>query len=145
LQLWFWYGFSYDVDMGQHCDYDGPKVWIHMFIYIYYKFLKTYQNHIRQNHIKIASASTSHQNHIKTVSKSYQHNSKFTPLNKLKIDPKPVPGLFLFPFLKPTHWEPWKRCSVPKPCQNHIKIISKGPQPYLNHNPNHIKKHINTM
>jgi hypothetical protein len=56
-----------------------------------------YQNHI--NHIKIVSKS--YQNRIKTISKSC-----FSHKNPREIEQKPVPGLFLFPFLKPTHGEP---------------------------------------
>ena len=78
---------------------------------------ESYQTHI----------SESYQNRIKTISKSCQNHKK-----PREIDQKPVPGLFLFPFLKPTHREPWKRRSVPKPYQNHTK---SHPKPYLNHNP----------
>ena len=59
-----------------------------------------------------------YQNHIKIVSKSYQNHK-----NLRQIDQKPVPGLFLFLFLKPTHWNHTKAGS--KSYQNRIKIVSK--------------------
>jgi hypothetical protein len=67
--------------------------------------LETYQKRIKtisksyQKRIKIVS--TSYQNHVKKISKTYQNHK--TPR---KIDQKPVPGLFLFLFLKPTRQEP---------------------------------------
>ena len=128
LPLWFWYGFSCDFDIGQNCDLDvGQKC---------ENNLNTYRNHIRitskspQNRIKTVSY------HIKIISKHIQ------PKKTREIDQKPVPGPFLFPFLKRTHREAWKRLSVPKLCQNHVRIISKVQtisKPYLNHNSNHIK------
>ena len=70
-----------------------------------------------QNHITIVSRA--YQNRIKAISKYQNHK------NPREIDQKAVPGLFPFPFLKPTRQEPWKRRSVPKPYQNHFKITSK--------------------
>ena len=69
-----------------------------------------------QNRIK--TISKSYQNRIKIVSKSYQNHK-----NLRQIDQKPVPGLFLFLFLKPTHWNHIKTGS--KSYQNRIKIVSK--------------------
>ena len=57
-----------------------------------------------QNRIKIISKT--YQNRNKTISKSYRNHK-----NTWKLDQKPVPGLFLFLCLKPTHW-------------NHIKTVS---------------------
>ena len=90
------------LDVGQNCD-----------------FKPTHRNHI--------------QNHIKTKSKSYQKRIKNhkNHKNPPEIDQKTVPGLFLCPFLKPTRQEPWKRRSVPKPYQNHIKITSKTFQNHI--------------
>ena len=67
--------------------------------------LETYQKRIKtisksyQKRIEIVS--TSYQNHVKKISKTYQNHK-----NPRKIDQKPVPGLFLFLFLKPTRQEP---------------------------------------
>ena len=69
-----------------------------------------------QNHIKIVSKS--YQNHIKIIPKPYRNHK-----NTWKLDQKPVPGLFLFLCLKPTHW-------------NHIKTVSKS---YQNRNKTHIE------
>ena len=121
LLLWFWYGFSYDFDMisvmildvGQTCD-----------------LKPTHRNHIQnipksyQNHIKIVSKP--YQNRIKIVSKSYQNHK-----NLRQIDQEPVPVLFLFLFLKPTHWNHIKIIS--KSYQNRIKTISKSYQNHKNH------------
>ena len=110
FQLWFWYGFSYDSWCGSNLWFEAnpsepyPK---------YSKIVsKPYQNRIK-------TVSKSYQKRIKIVSKSYQNHK-----NLRQIDQKPVPGLFLFLFLKPTHWNHIKIIS--KSYQNHIKII---PQP----------------
>jgi hypothetical protein len=87
------------LDVGQTCD-----------------LKPTHRNHI-QNRIK--TISKSYQNRVKIVLKSYQ-----THKNLRKIDQKPVPGLFLCLFLKPTHWK-------------HIKTVSTSYQ-------NRIKNHIKT-
>ena len=93
------------LDVGQTCD-----------------LKPTHRNHIQniprsyQNHIKIVSHP--YQNRIKIVSTSYQNHK-----NLRQIDPKPVFGLFLFLFLKPTHWNHLKTGS--KSYQNRIKIVSK--------------------
>ena len=98
------------LDVGQTCD-----------------LKPTHRNNIQniaksyQNHIKIVSKP--YQNRIKSVSKSYQNHK-----NLRQIDQKPVPGLFLFLFLKPTHWNHIKIIS--KSYQYRIKIVSK---PYQNH------------
>jgi hypothetical protein len=96
-------------------------------------FLKpTHWNHIKtvskshQNQIKIVSKS--YQNHIKTTAKSYQNHQ-----NPREIDQKAAPGLFPFPFLKPTRQEPCKRRSVPKPYQT---ISKSHPKPYPKHKHN---------
>ena len=110
------------LDVGQTCD-----------------LKPTHPNHFQnipksyQNHIKIVSKS--YQKRIKIVSKSYQNDK-----NLRQIDQKPVPGLFLFLFLKPAHWNHIKTGS--ESYQNRIKIVSK---PYQNHieiitpNSKHIK------
>ena len=77
----------------------------------------------KSNHIHIKT----YQDRVETISKLYQNHKNLQEVNQ-----KPVPGLFLFPWLKPTHREPWKRRSVPKPCQNNFKIMTK---PYRSHNP----------
>jgi len=90
---------------------------------------KTYQRY--QNQIKIVSKAY----HNQTISKSNQNNK-----NPRKIDQKPVPGLFLFLFLKPTHWNHIKtvskshqnRIKIVSKHQNHSKIISKPPKPSRN-------------
>ena len=86
-------------------------------------FLKpTHWNHIKtvskpyQKRIKIVSKS--YQNRIKTISKSYRNHK-----NTWKLDQKPVPGLFLFLCLKPTHWNHIK--TVSKSYPNRIKIVTK--------------------
>ena len=114
FQLWFWYGFSYDSWCGSNLWFEAnpsepyPK---------YSKIVsKPYQNRIK-------TVSKSYQKRIKIVSKSYQNHK-----NLRQIDQKPVPGLFLFLFLKPTHWNHTKIIS--KSYQNRIKIVSK---PYQNH------------
>jgi len=105
-------------DVGQTCD-----------------LKPTHRNHIQKifkNRIK--TISKSYQNQIKTKSKSNQNHK-----NLQKIDQEPVPGLFMFLFLKPTHWNHIKTVSksyqkrikiVSKSYQNHIKTISKS---YRNH------------
>ena len=64
-------------------------------------FLFPFLKPTHQNHNKTKSKlSKLYQNRINTISKSYQNHK-----NPRETDQKPVPGLFLFPFLKPTHWE----------------------------------------
>ena len=117
FQLWFWYGFSYDSWCGSNLWFEAnpsepyPK---------YSKIVsKPYQNRIK-------TVSKSYQKRIKIVSKSYQNHK-----NLRQIDQKPVPGLFLFLLLKPTHWNHIKIIS--KSYQNRIKTISKSYQNHKNH------------
>ena len=106
------------LDVGQTCD-----------------LKPTHPNHI-QNIPK------SYQHHIKIVSKAYQNHIKTYQNHKnlRQIDQKPVPGLFLFLFLKLTHWNHIKIISTSY--QNRIEIVSKS---YQNHieiitpNSKHIK------
>ena len=118
FQLWCWHGSTLWF-------WWAKSVNTYVYIYIYYKFLKTYQNHIRQNHIKIASASTSHQNRIKTVSKSYQNNSKFKPLKKTQNWPKTCPWAVSISFLEANPLGTLKKVlrsqTMSKPYQNHIQ------------------------
>ena len=103
-----------------------------LFLFLFLK--PTHWNHLKtvsksyQNRIKIVSksyqkrvktVSKSYQNRIKTISKSYQ-NQNDKPLKKRPRKLSLVPGLFLFLFLKPTHWNHIKTI------QNRIKIISKS-------------------
>ena len=81
-----------------------------------------------QNHIKIVPNRTkSYQQRIKMY--SYQSNIKLIskiiskPQKPSRNRPNTCPWLFRFPFLKPTHWEPWKRRSVPKPYQSIINHL----------------------
>jgi len=83
--------------MGQHCDFDGQKC------EILENISESYQTESHQNRLRLNIASKPYQNRIKIISKQFKIQ---TIKKKLKIDPKPVPGLFLFPLLKPTHWEP---------------------------------------
>ena len=84
---------------------------------------KPYQNHIKivskSYQKRVKTVSKSYQNRIKTISKSYQ-NQNDKPLKKRPRKLSLVPGLFLFLFLKPTHWNHIKTI------QNRIKIISKS-------------------
>jgi hypothetical protein len=65
-------------------------------------FLFPFLKPTHQNHNKIKSKlSKLYQHRINTISKSYQNHK-----NPREIDQTPVPGLFQFPFLKPTHREP---------------------------------------
>ena len=106
------------LDVGQTCD-----------------LKPTHRNHI-QNRIK--TISKSYQNRIKSVSKAYQNRIKIvsksyriktTKKNPWKIDQKPVPGLFLFLFLKPTHWNHIK--TVSKSYHNRVKSVSKSYQSHI--------------
>ena len=65
---------------------------------------------------------------FKIVSKPYQNRIKIKSKHKnlRKIDQKPVPRLFLFLFLKPTHWNHIK--TVSKSYQKRIKIVTKSYQ-----------------
>ena len=127
FQLWFWYGFSYDSWCGSNLWFEAnpsepyPK---------YSKIVsKPYQNRIK-------TVSQSYQKRIKIVSKSYQNHKNLRQIHKnlsktikiLETSKKPVPGLFLFLFLKPTRWNHIK--TVSKSYQNRIKIVSKS---YQNH------------
>jgi len=90
--------------------------------------LATFQNHVRITSKSPQNRNKQYQNYIKIIS---QH------IKTTKTPEKSTKGLSgLFPFLisNPTHREPWKRCSVAKPYQNHIKIIkSTITKSYQNH------------
>ena len=109
FQLWFWYGFSYDFWCGSNLWFEANPS-------------EPYPKNIQK----------SYQNHIKIVSKSNQNHK-----NLPKIDQKPVPGLFLFLFLKPTHWNHIK--TVSKSYQNRIKIVTKTHIEIITPNSEHIK------
>ena len=147
----------YDLFMAWFCCYDFDMVsvmiliWFQLWFLMWVKLViwsqpigtisKIFQNRIKtisksyQNRIKIIPKP--YQNRIKTVSKSYQKRIKIVSKsyqnhkNLRQIDQKPVPGLFLFLFLKPTHWNHTKIIS--KSYQNRIKTISKSYQNHKNH------------
>jgi uncharacterized protein YsxB (DUF464 family) len=121
--VWFWYGFSMIL------------IWFELWFLMWVKLViwsqrigtisKIFQNRIKtiskpyQNRIKIVSEA--YQNRIKIKSKTSQNHK-----NNWKLDQKHVPGLCLFLFLKPTHWNHIKTGS--KSYQNRIKIVSKAYQ-----------------
>ena len=67
---------------------------------------------------------SSWQHRFDIVSKPYiskPNQNQIKTIKQSKTQPKPVRGLFLFPFLEPTHREPWKKIcsqSISKPGQN---------------------------
>ena len=114
FQLWFWYGFSYD-------SWCGSNLWFEASPSEPYPKYSKIVSKPYQNRIKTVSKSYQKRIKIKIVSKSYQNHK-----NLRQIDQKPVPGLFLFLFLKPTHWNHIK--TVSKSYQKRIKIVSKSYQ-----------------
>ena len=131
MQLWFWWGFTYNFDMGQICVFDGSKVlfmffWVFLWcVCVFFSYINKYiyihiHIYIVWKHIKIIS----HQHRLKIAPKPYQNHIKIiwkhiktTNTNHIKIKSKSLQHRIK---------------TVSKPYQNHIQSISK---PYLNHNP----------
>ena len=112
----------YDLFMAWFCCYDFDMVSVMILIWFQLCFLMWVKLVIWSQPPKNI------QNRIKTISKSYQNRIKIKSKHKnlRKIDQKPVPRLFLFLFLKPTHWNHIK--TVSKSYQKRIKIVTKSYQ-----------------
>ena len=129
LQLWFWYGFSYDVDMGQHCDFDGQKC------EILENISESYQTESHQNRLRLNIASKPYQNRIKIISKQFKIQ---TIKKKTQNWPKTCPWAVSISFVEANPLGTLKKVlrsqTMSKPYQHHIQrstTISKPePKPY---------------
>lgn len=125
LQLWFlydcsydfdefWYGFTYDFDVGQKCDFPC-STWLAWFT------CRAVSVSFSEANRQSAKKSLPALNHIKLISESYQ-NRMTNVLNPYQNHIKGIntreklTKSLLFPFSKSTHWEPRK---------SRIKTISR--------------------